>query len=512
MPTSPRPRKGATYDVVVIGNGVLGTATALQLSRADRSLRIALVGPDQRPGAASTAAGAMLGCFGEVTHQTLRTMLGRAKLEMSLRSLEDWPSWLDELNDELPGDRRLSISPGTYVILNGRGGRLDDLNFAAILDALRRYGRHFQDVDQADVPGLRPAIDARPFRTVYLPEEGAIDARDMLGALGYAADHRGVTTIDECVTDWQRRGDHVLAALTQSGQRIYGDQFVLAAGTGCRGLMRTLAGRERTAPLMLCGVGAAFTCRQPLLGIEAVVRTPNRAGACGLHLIPGHADSAYVGATNDLHVVRQTDASAGMAHFLLSCALEQVSTWLMNSRIVKWHVGNRPATLDGFPLIGRLWADNVFLLSGTYRDGFHCSPFLARHMSNVITGGTGLLGHDYFTPARSLVSTMTREESIDEMVLHHISSAYEYSAKLPGFFAQIFEEDIRDRTKALYERLETDFGLGPDILAMLLFSPYREKTIAFFRDYLARDSSFGHVGHLNPLKETVADAEPSQEM
>jgi glycine oxidase len=513
MSATRRLEKAGTYDVVVIGNGVLGTATALQLSRADSTLRIALVGPDARPGAASTAAGAMLGCFGEVTHHTLNTKLGKAKLEMSLRSLEEWPTWLEQLDDESPGHRRLSIKPGTYVILNACGGRLDDLNYAAMLDALRRYGRAFQDVPQADVPGLRPAIDARPFRAVYIPDEGSIDARDVLDALRQAANRRGVTMIDEFVTDWEHSGDHVLSAVTRAGQRIYADQFLIAAGTGSGQLMQTLAGAERLAPLVLCGAGTAFTCRLGMPGIDAidaVVRTPNRAGACGLHVVPSDADSLYVGATNNLYMRPQGDTRAGMAHFLLSCALEQISTWLVSARILKWHAGNRPATLDGFPLIGKLWADNVWVLSGTYRDGFHCSPFLARHMTDLMLGGSGILSDNCFAPSRPLVSTLSREESIDEMALHHVSGAYEYSAKLPGSLAEIFEEDIRARTMILYEKLETDFGLGPDVLAMLLFSLNRERSIACVRDYLAQGPSFGRATDSNDADRAPEDAQSSQ--
>ncbi len=512
MSTPRRPGPADTYDVVVIGNGVLGTATALQLSRADGSLRIALVGSVTHPGAASTAAGAMLGCFAEVTHHTLSTSLGRAKLEMSMRSAEEWPAWVEQLNEESADHRQLSIRPGTYVILNGKGGPLDDLNYAAILDALRRYGRAFDDVAPTDVPGLRPAIDARPFRAVYIPDEGSIDARDVLDALTSAAKRRGVTIVDELVTGWEQAREHVLSAVTRDGRRIAAGQFLIAAGTGSARLMRMLTGGERLAPLILSGVGTAFTCQHRMLGIDAVVRTPNRAGACGLHVVPGAADSLYVGATNDLYLWSQVDARAGMSHFLLSCALEQVTSWLTSARIVRWHLGNRPATLDGFPLIGRLWADNVWVLSGTYRDGFHCSPFLARHMTNLMLGGNGLLADDCFAPSRPRVSTLSREESIDEMALHHVSGAYEYSARLPGFLAQVLEEDVRARARTLYEQLETDFGLGPDVLAMLLFSPNRERSTAHLRDYLAREPSFGHAEESTAPGGTLADAEPSPGM
>ncbi|MFB9542696.1 FAD-dependent oxidoreductase [Micromonospora sagamiensis] len=52
------------YDVVVVGNGVVGSSIAFELSR--RGARVARIGEPNRKYAASTASGAMLGCFGEV--------------------------------------------------------------------------------------------------------------------------------------------------------------------------------------------------------------------------------------------------------------------------------------------------------------------------------------------------------------------------------------------------------------------------------------------------------------
>ncbi|MEK5521656.1 FAD-dependent oxidoreductase [Heyndrickxia sp. FSL W8-0423] len=65
-------------DVVVVGNGVLGLSLALSLVR--KKLPVALVGESNRPWAASTAAGAMLGCFGEVTSTLLKSEHGRARI------------------------------------------------------------------------------------------------------------------------------------------------------------------------------------------------------------------------------------------------------------------------------------------------------------------------------------------------------------------------------------------------------------------------------------------------
>ena len=59
-----------TADLTIVGNGILGLMTAYELTNRNPSLKVAIVGPADRAGGASQAAGAMLGCFGEITDLT----------------------------------------------------------------------------------------------------------------------------------------------------------------------------------------------------------------------------------------------------------------------------------------------------------------------------------------------------------------------------------------------------------------------------------------------------------
>lgn len=83
------------YEVVVVGNGSLGLSLGLELAR--RQVRVAVLGPPHRPGAASMAAGAMLGAFGEVTAELMNSESGRAKHRLAHRASKLWPEWVGEL-------------------------------------------------------------------------------------------------------------------------------------------------------------------------------------------------------------------------------------------------------------------------------------------------------------------------------------------------------------------------------------------------------------------------------
>lgn len=83
------------FDVIVVGAGAVGGSIAYELS--SRGLNVCRVGETDRANAASRAAGAMNGCFGEVTSGLLASDFGRLKLDMDRQAQQLWPSWAERL-------------------------------------------------------------------------------------------------------------------------------------------------------------------------------------------------------------------------------------------------------------------------------------------------------------------------------------------------------------------------------------------------------------------------------
>jgi glycine oxidase len=464
--------------------------TALELVRADGDLRVAVIGPAQRPGAASAAAGAMISACGEINHRSLSSEAGREKFQLALKALEMWPSWLDGLNEQMSGDKRLSITDGTFIILNSQGGELDNLNFSAIQDAARGYDQKLELLRGGCVPGLTPAGATRPLQTMYLPNEGSIDAREVLSAVASVASRMGVTFLDETVTGWKQSPTRATSVVTNSGGEVHADSFLVAAGAHTYSLLLPLEDKAAPLPPVLAGKGLAVSCRDPAIGFRQVVRTPNRAGGCGLHMVSLGDNVVYLGATNNLRFLPDEDTTIGLTHFLLDCAMNQLDIRFFQSEILAWYKGNRPAAIDGFPLIGSVWQDNVWVLTGTYRDGFHCSPVLAGHTAATMLGREGMLGDHRFTPLRKPLRTMTAEDAIDEAELHSVSQFYEFSLNPPMMMGVPGGIARRSRlmTITTYQKLNTDFGLSPDIIELLNWSPDKEASIKVLREYFARVS------------------------
>lgn len=134
--TSDLPRKITQADILIIGNGALGLFLADELTMREARKNVVVVGPRDREAGASQAAGAMLGCFGEVTADTLRTEAGRIRFEIGVEAHKLWDATLKRLQETSPLGKPLKVSNDTHIVLNSIGHIIGSQNFEAIIAAL----------------------------------------------------------------------------------------------------------------------------------------------------------------------------------------------------------------------------------------------------------------------------------------------------------------------------------------------------------------------------------------
>lgn len=488
-----------SVDVVVVGNGIVGTTIALGLVTGQPGLSVVLLGPYDRAAGASQAAGAMLGLFGEVTKYTLADVPGRAKFELGLRARELWPDHLDRLAVHASG-AQLRVADDTYVVLNARSGELDSHNFAALQAALAEHDEPFDEV--REVPGLKPVPDARPLRALRLPREGAVDAGQVLCATEQAARRGGVAVIDGHAHSLVRDGTSIVGVRTDRGETVSAGAVVLAAGAFTTALLDTVLEPGEVQPV-LAGSGVAYTARRVLgAGFESVVRTVNRAGSCGLHVVPLGRGREYLGATNVIFREAETQPHLGVCHFVAACAMDQLDQNFCYSRVERTHIGNRPVPLDTYPLLGRVGPRGLHVVTGTYRDGFHLAPLLGRWAAQEVLTGHSVFP-TLFAPDRDPLFSGTPQQSVDEYVMQAVSSLFEAGTSVSQFLdTDSLSAVYRPRAEAVYDALPVQSGLPVDVITFLSDtrkSPYDVSAVA---DYLlaratrarARSEGLGPVG------------------
>lgn len=472
------------FDILIIGNGILGLSTAYALIQKEPKLRIGILGPKHQAYSGTLAAGAMLGAYGEITRSTFSSPYGLSKLKIAIQAATMWPSWIHELNEILPQNEQISINSGTFILLNGKSSRLDDYNFGAILNGLSLHKEPYEEICSSDIPGLNPIEDCRPLRALYLPKEGSIDSERLMFALQKCIEASKTTTIIHDVAKIIEQKQNKISVYTEKNESIQASNILIAAGSNSQQLINQLHPLKNNIPLILTGVGNAILLKKPPVAYNHVIRTPNRAGACGIHVLPRN-DSLYVGASNHWALHPSQNPKVKYLHYLMKNSGEQINQDFENSEVIQILTGNRPITVDGFPLVGKTSIPGVFVLTGTYRDGLHNSPLLAAHIANLMLSKKCSLIENYFHPERLPIQTVEKEKSIEDAVDDFIGAGYDHSMNLPRIgWELMFKDMVRKHLYEIYYKLETNYALPPELLSML--SRCSENEFNFFKNYYAK--------------------------
>lgn len=372
------------YDAVVIGGGILGSAVAYELVRA--GVRVLIIYPrNHGPDSATLAAGAMIGAFGEIMHDTFDD-LERRKLAFRIRAQDLHPEWLDRLRAD--SGRDIFTTSGMFMIANS-GGREDGAHLEHIKAQLDAYGRRNEWVEPEHVPGLEPHAEYRPDRALFIDDDLTVDSAQLLDALSAALDHSGrcgvlhdlVVSVDaaEPASGW-------VIQTSESGP-LHAPLVVVCAGARVpAALGEATLPRLRLPTLYFAkGIGVVVSGMPPF---PHAIRTPNRSDACGLHVVPRAGNQLYIGASNHYGYAPAAarGVTPGEVTAILGNTIREINGALRDSTIETMRFGLRPVSMDDAPLIGRTPLPGLFLATGTFRTGVVMAPLIARVVAAEVLG------------------------------------------------------------------------------------------------------------------------------
>ncbi len=372
-------------DVVVVGGGVIGLATAWRA--AGRGLSVVLCDPAPGSGASTVAAG-MLAPVTEA-HYT-----EQALLRLTLDSAARWPALAAELLD------RTGIDPAyreTGTVLAAADG--GDLAMAEELHAFQRSlglsvdrltGRELRRLEPMLAPGVRGGL--------FVAGDHQVDPRRLIPALLAACRAAGVTVRPDRVAAVEVTADRVSGVRLDDGARLPTGQVLLAAGCWTGAIEGIPAGvlpdlRPVKGQLLRLQVPSAL---RPLLRHN--VRGIVRGGS--LYLVPREDGELVLGATME-ELGFDTTVTAGGVYELLRDARE-ILPGISELVITEPQAGLRPATADNMPALGATALPGLVLAIGHFRNGILLAPVTADAVAAVLAGEALPEVAQAFTPNRLL--------------------------------------------------------------------------------------------------------------
>ena len=334
-----------TWDVIVVGGGIIGLSIARQLRKHGGEVLVVERGEPGRE--ASHAAGGMLANCGDETPAALQP-LAQASAEM-------YPEFVHELQDE----------SGVNVDLRSEGTLL----FPAPERPLEKISG--ANPLPRPVTELEPGLNVSCRAAVFLPER-SVCPRALTQAALKAARHRGVDVAS---------GTTVIS-VDISGGRATGvttdkTSYRARAVVNCAGAWAGQIGPLELPARPVKGQMVCFAMpRRDVL--RHVVRSPE------IYLIPRSDGRLLAGATVeeagfDKRTVPETIQRLRREAIAMLPALEQ-------ARVLEDWAGLRPGTPDSLPILGGTGIPGYFVATGHFRDGILLAPVTAQIMGRVVTG------------------------------------------------------------------------------------------------------------------------------
>ena len=349
-----------TWDVVIIGGGIIGLSLAIALRRRGATVLVVERGEPGRE--ASHAAGGML------VDCPLETPL--ALQALATASARMYPEFA----------RELEIESGQKVDLRDIGTIL----FPSSEHLPKAEGAGLLCAKLSD---LEPVLDETNLdRAAFYLKERSVDPRALVGAALKTAKLRGVEI---------HHGWPVEDVLLENGRAcgVHGAKIRNRAGkvVNCAGAWSGQITRDffPTRPVkgqMLCLVMPSRTL------LRHVVRSPEA------YLIPRSDGRLLVGATvEEAGFDKRTDLAT--IQRLHHAALSLIPK-LKDARILESWAGLRPGTPDALPILGETKTPGYYVATGHFRDGILLAPITAEVMAAVIEGRTPEFDLSAFSPQR----------------------------------------------------------------------------------------------------------------
>ena len=327
--------RAPAIDVAIIGDGVIGLSTALELGRAGASCCV--IGAHHDGAASAAAAGLLAPTIGSVAEAARPFFLG---------SLDHYPTFLESLREFDPA---LSMLHGLIEVVSQGPARPQSASFTRL--------------SADDVSRLEPSLSA-PFGALLHARDGAIDNVRLIRALrGAVTSHPSIRLIVANPAEMVVATDRGVSIRLVGGTRIEARHVVIAAGAWSpqiRGLPRPLPVVPLKGQMLALGAG-------PLS-----------------HAVMG--DGAYLVPREHEIVVGSTSEDAGFdtsttpeAIDRLRAAAASICPLLAAAPLVRAWAGIRPATPDMLPIIGPdPEVPRLLYACGHSRNGILLAPATAR--------------------------------------------------------------------------------------------------------------------------------------
>jgi D-amino-acid dehydrogenase len=357
------PSTGVGFDAVVVGGGLLGTATAYHLASA--GARTLLVDRGDRGRATDAGAG--------ILSPETNSRDPEAWFQLAVEAAAYYPALIERLRSEQAGDTGYARCGQLVVAVSDDEIEPFERARRLVFERQRRRGlpraEDLHEVTAAEARELFPAL-APVHGAIYSRGAARVDGRLLNRALRAAAEARGLTVRADGVEQLLIE-DGAVQGVVLGGERVSAGAVAIAGGAWSEAFGRQLGVSIAVAPqrgqIIHLGLHGVDTSRWPMIS------------AFHHHYLVAWPDSRVVaGATRETGSGFAPHTTTVGVREVLGEAL-RVAPGLAQAEIREIRVGLRPFSADALPVLGPVpGVRGAFLVTGHGPSGLTLGPYCAK--------------------------------------------------------------------------------------------------------------------------------------
>lgn len=447
-------------EICIVGAGAIGLSIATVLTHLKPEAKLTLIAGEKSNISASAAAGAMLNVVSEIDYLNCRSDITEVKLLHYNRLFDAWKLIQSILEPYLPGGELL-YGTGTEVRLDKNSiNTVEKNSFHTMHSVAKERNIQVSDISSNTF-----------FQSFNLPCEKSVDSRAFLRAMLNYLYYKDINIIEENIISTKQH--HINVELTTNSHRVEAATVFMVAGANCDSIIRrSNIDTSRLIPSYY-GVGSALLLESEFdyiktPTIDNIVRTPNRGGTCGIHVVQRH-NGLYVGASS-MTVTEPSKCPRAESVETMLKGFSSMRVAPIEGLSMSCVIGYRPTSMDTWPIIGFI-SENIYALYGTKRDGLTWAPLYALDLLNMVNGtkeSTTLISllEAHCSPYRSPVSVGPRDFARTAYIESKTAEALQHGKSLSEMETMMLYAAF----DKLHKDLPEHFSVHPELVNIFAFN------------------------------------------
>ncbi len=450
------------FNIAVVGNGIIGTMIAYQLSK--KKNNVVIIGPKNRKGGASKAAGAMLNVFGEIDYDIEKNEYLKRKINLGILASKKWNKLKKDKNF-----KDVFTADDTIIFQSKKATYLEKLCF----NSIKKYAKKFKILIEKHkkLNFLKKSKSFKSNKFFMLKGEGAIDIKRLFNNLDrYLKYKNNITYKDDYVKKISKiKG--TMQITTNKNEIFFANKIIICNGSFLKDI--NFQGKKNILDVYY-GIGNAVEIYDKnnilsnQLPARTVVRSPNRGSTCGIHIVPRKNGEYYLGAGSEISHKENYKSKIGTILYLINAAKNEI---IKNIAKLNFSpvLGFRPFSFDGQPMFGKL-NNEISIVSGTKRDGLTLAPLIADEIIKEVQIKNYKSKLFYgWSPLRKPISYKDQSFSSKVYIENKIAGLLEHKdiskKDVPKVKRDLMKESVFFHKKIIkLKNLDKNFAIHPELL------------------------------------------------